>query len=49
MNQEQREAQALLELLKLSQRDIEEGRTNTVSEVKERLKLRRDKLKAMKL
>ena len=46
MDKQEREAHALLELVKMSKRDVEQGRVYTVCEVKERLKLRRDKLKS---
>ena len=45
MEKQDREAHALLELVKLSKRDIEQGRVYTLAEVKERLKLRRNKLR----
>lgn len=45
MDKQEREAHALFELVKMSKRDVEQGRTYTVSEVKERLKLRRNKLR----
>ena len=45
MDKQESEAHALLELVKMSKRDIEQGRVYTLGEVMERLKLRRNKLK----